>query len=361
LNKRFELNFPDLERKSKRKREESEVVDIVFSPSEATSTELVETSPSPSTSTGNLGVIRMNPGPSPRKSKLRVEKCILEHELDQLKIQNTELIKQLEYKSCHMTFNEIKHDDRLVSFYTGLPSTEVFIAVLDIVKLVKFKYVMDWSVLALKIEDQLLLTLMKLRQNFKFLDLAVRFGVSATTCKNVFKSLMVVLHRVFFVEAIEKRELPSVAKNNLELPECFKPFPQCRIILDATEVEIDIPKNLDQNKLTFSNYKQRNTFKGLVGIAPSNAVIFVSELFPGSVSDKELTRQSKVLEKVSSGDLILADKGFTIHGMLPGGVDLNIPPFLFGRQFSEEQVKLATKIAGARIHVERVIQRIKTF
>ena len=90
-------------------------MDIVFSPSEATSTELVETSPSPSTSTGNLGVIRMNPGPSPRKSKLRVEKCILEHELDQLKIQNTELIKQLEYKSCHMTFNEIKHDDRLVS------------------------------------------------------------------------------------------------------------------------------------------------------------------------------------------------------------------------------------------------------
>jgi hypothetical protein len=65
---------------------------------------------------------------------------------------------------------------------------------------------------------------MKLRQNFNILDLAVRFGVSATTCKNVLKSLMVVLRRVFYVEAIEKREFPSVAKNNLQLPECFKPF-----------------------------------------------------------------------------------------------------------------------------------------
>jgi hypothetical protein len=90
-------------------------------------------------------------------------------------------------------------------------------------------------------------------------------------------------------------------------------------------------------------------------------VIFISELFPGSASDKELTRQSKVLENVSRGDLILADKGFTIHDMLPSGVYLNIPPFLFGRQFPEEQVKVSTKISQARIHVERVIQRIKTF
>ena len=53
------------------------------------------------------------------------------------------------------------------------------------------------------------------------------------------------------------------------------------------------------------------------------------------------------------GDLILADKGFLLHDILPKGVSVNIPPFLTTQQFTKEQVVETTRIARARIVVIR--------
>ena len=61
------------------------------------------------------------------------------------------------------------------------------------------------------------------------------------------------------------------------------------------------------------------------------------------------------------GDLILADKGFLLHDIVPQGVAVNIPPFLNKPQFTKEQVVETTRIACARIHVECAIQRLKVF
>ncbi len=68
--------------------------------------------------------------------------------------------------------------------------------------------------------------------------------------------------------------------------------------------------------MTFSNYKNDNTYKAL-------------KLYPGSISDKELTRQSGILDLLEPGDSIMADKGFDREQyLIPLGVKLNIPPFL---------------------------------
>ncbi len=48
--------------------------------------------------------------------------------------------------------------------------------------------------------------------------------------------------------------------------------------------------------MTFSSYKNHNTFKALVGISTSGAITFVSKLFPDCISDKELTRCSGLLD-----------------------------------------------------------------
>ena len=52
-----------------------------------------------------------------------------------------------------------------------------------------------------------------------------------------------------------------------------------------------------------------------MGIAPSGAVIFVSQLYDGSISDKKIVNRSGFLKKElwSDGDSGMEDRGFTIH------------------------------------------------
>ena len=59
----------------------------------------------------------------------------------------------------------------------------------------------------------------------------------------------------------------------------------------------------------------------------------------------------------------MADRGFTIHDELARvGVSLNITAFLGTRYYlTKAEVKASQTIASIRIHVQRAIQRIKTY
>ena len=78
----------------------------------------------------------------------------------------------------------------------------------------------------------------------------------------------------------------------------------------------------------------------------------------------ELTVRSGLLSlPFSRGDVVMADKGFTISDLLePIGVGLNIPPFLGLRsQQTPSEVIATQEIASERIHVERAINKVKNF
>ena len=71
----------------------------------------------------------------------------------------------------------------------------------------------------------------------------------------------------------------------------------------------------------------------MIGISPSGAVVFVLDLYPGCISDKELTRKCGILDMLDKGDTLMADRGFDIEwDLILRGVRLNIPPFLKGKQ-----------------------------
>ena len=94
----------------------------------------------------------------------------------------------------------------------------------------------------------------------------------------------------------------------------------------------------------------------------NGCVTFVSKLWSGRVSDKQLTKDSGVLQYLEKGDNVMADRGFDIQDILPPGVTLNIPPFKGQRdQLSAEEAEETAKIASVRIHVERAIGRIKSY
>lgn len=96
---------------------------------------------------------------------------------------------------------------------------------------------------------------------------------------------------------------------------------------------------------------------------PNGTGVFVSDLYEGAISDRDIFEQSGILEHLHPGDLLLVDRGFTVKDLLMSRqVKMNIPPFLKGRDKLTPQEELLTrKIAKARIHVERYNERIKKF
>lgn len=136
------------------------------------------------------------------------------------------------------------------------------------------------------------------------------------------------------------------------MPTTFKEeYPNRTVIVDCTEVEMERPSFLDAQSVCYSSYKSRTTAKALIGITPSGVVCFVSEFFPGSTSDKEITTKSGFLSKLKPGYEVLPDKGFNCQDELASvGATLIIPAFLKGiEQFSQEQTDHNKKVA--RIHV----------
>lgn len=147
------------------------------------------------------------------------------------------------------------------------------------------------------------------------------------------------------------------------LPDCFKKYKNVIAIIDCTEVPIQRPLLALANGQIYSFHKGRPTAKLLVACTPVGTVSFVSCGAGGAMSDKRLVKKSGILSKFEPGDTDLADRGFNIQELLlPYQVNLAIPPFIKKKkQFSLEEDARIKQVANARIHIERVIGRVKDF
>lgn len=93
----------------------------------------------------------------------------------------------------------------------------------------------------------------------------------------------------------------------LHIPECFckKYSTHTLIIIDATDIYIQMSNNPEAQQVTFSSKKNSNTLKTLVGIVPIGGFSFASTLYGGTISDKELTQKSGLIEKLQYDDVII--------------------------------------------------------
>ena len=77
-------------------------------------------------------------------------------------------------------------------------------------------------------------------------------------------------------------------------------YPTTFCIVDTTEIFCGVPASLSLQSQCYSLCKSHTTMKGLLAVAPNGAIIFVSELFTGSISDRQLTTQSGFLKRFKS-------------------------------------------------------------
>ena len=110
----------------------------------------------------------------------------------------------------------------------------------------------------------------------------------------------------------------------------------------------------------FFHYKSHMTWKTVLRISPSRIITFVCDLWSSSISDKQLTIKSGLLDYCNAGDGIMADKGFLISDLTtPHGMHLAIP-LLKLQRFNRRQVEETRRIGNLRIDVECSMEREKT-
>lgn len=259
------------------------------------------------------------------------------------------------FNKINLTYDSLRHDDEKTKYYTGLDS---FIKLQILVQYTE-PYVDIHHNTTLNAPQQILLTLVKLRLNLDFKDLSFRFGISPTTASVYFQNIIDILYERF------KKIIIWPDRDILQktMPSCFIETFQDKttVIIDCFEVFIEKPSNLLTAAQCWSNYKHHYTLKFLIGITPQGTICFISEAWGGRASDKHIVENSKFLNNINPGDVILADRGFLINEFVQVlGAQVRTPAFTKGKdQLHPTEIEATRSLAHVRIHVERIIGTIR--
>ncbi|XP_004212347.2 uncharacterized protein LOC101241578 [Hydra vulgaris] len=297
--------------------------------------------------------------------QLKKENDFLKNENLTLTIMNSKINKEIESKKQNeFNYKNISTEPKLFKSFTGLELDRFNDSSIE--KKQKHSNIESMPKKGPKPKlcalDQFFMTLVYLKYGFALSHIGWLFKLPKST---ISRQIISWINYLYFT--LGRIPIwPSREQIDLTMPECFKiTYPSTRCIIDCTELFCQIPSSLNIQSCLYSSYKSHVTYKGLLGISPSGAIIFVSQLYPGSVSDKEIVIRSGFLNKDlwDKDDSVIADRGFTIEEELENiNVRLNIPSFLEGRnQFTLAEVKESQTIASVRIHIERAIQRIKRY
>ncbi|XP_077486820.1 uncharacterized protein LOC144098175 [Amblyomma americanum] len=300
----------------------------------------------------------------------RLSAAALESEAPETERDTASCSPASEEKEIRTSFgiDRFKHSNEDFLAYTGIPSYQHFLALMAYINPGNngSNVLRNAGIKAsggrrrkLTAENELFLVLVRLRLGLFEHDLAHRFGITQSTVSRICVSCINFMY-------IRLCKLPlSVLRAVIDaaMPPAFSTYSTTRVILDATEIKCEVPSSLSLQSSSYSTYKTSNTFKGLIDVSPNGLVNFESELYTGSISDREAVLKSGFLNlKFDKNDSVMADKGFLIDDLLASkNVKLNIPPFLHRNALSEQQIRETKEIASLRIHVERRIRKVKSF
>ena len=185
------------------------------------------------------------------------------------------------------------------------------------------------------------------------------FGISHASGNKIFITWILFLEKDlgFLIKFATLSQMEGISR-----PQCYAELKNLRAVIDCTELYIDKPSRPSSQRNTYSHYKSRNTFKVFVSQSPICHFNFVSNAYSGPISDKEIVQKSGFLDFLEEGDLVMADKDFKIQDLLAvRGVRLMAPPIMRKDNVSAYASTLTRRVATKRVHVERMIRKLKSF
>lgn len=255
----------------------------------------------------------------------------------------------------NVSFTSLIQDNSQLNALTGLGNFEILSGLVTLLT----KFYPDKKVTKLSHKDRVIIVFMKLKTGLTFKIISFLFKISQATVRKIFDTFVSYLANILQSQI----RWPTKEEISRNRPTCFQNFKSCRIILDCTEIPVQMASCLCCRIKTYSHYKGHQTLKFMVGVTPGGLISFVSKVYGGRVSDKAIFEQSNIISMLEPHDSVMVDKGFLIEDICSSKqVSLIRPHFLRKKsQFSAEEANFNVEVSRARVHVERVNQRIKRF
>ena len=145
------------------------------------------------------------------------------------------------------------------------------------------------------LEQEFLLTMMRIRIASFQQDLAFRFWISEALVSRIFTT-WIKLMKAELSWSIVWPERKIVRRN---LPEVFRKYcPTYCVVIDCTEFFVATLSSLEAAALLWSNCKHHSTIKVLIGITPNGLISFVSDCYGGRATYKLIVENSGFLQFV---------------------------------------------------------------
>lgn len=206
--------------------------------------------------------------------------------------------------------------------------------------------------------DQVLLTVIWLRQYPTNEVLGFLFGVSDSTASRVRTRCLPALERA----GKDTMRMPDPGSaGRKRLPGLLKDTPGLAVVIDSFEQRTQRPRR--RQRAYYSGKKKAHTLKSQVGVdEDSGRFVDVSDSVPGPWADIKLLKKSRLLRRLPEGVGGIGDLGYVgIAALHPEGLGASPRRKPRGKERPPEDVRYNRAFSRRRIVVEHAIGRLRRF
>ena len=207
--------------------------------------------------------------------------------------------------------------------------------------------------------DQILLTVVWLRQYPIHEVLGYLFGISDSTVSRVIQRVLPLLEQA----GRDTMRLPDPGKKRRRtLDALLAALPEVVVIIDSFEQRVQRPENRQAADGLYSGKKKQHTLKSQVAVDEEGRIVDVAASVRGPTADISLLEQSRLLERLPPGVGGMGDLGYVgIDQLHPTGLGAAPRKKPRGRPRPAGDIAYNTAFSRRRIVVEHSIGRLRRF
>lgn len=211
----------------------------------------------------------------------------------------------------------------------------------------------------LKSRDQILLTVVWLRQYPTYEVLGYLFGVSDSTAWRYVQHVLPVLEQA----GRDSMRLPKPGKRGKRLDDLLKDTPELAVVIDSFEQRVQRAQERQEADQYYSGKKKQHTLKSQIAVDENTGeIVDVSPSVRGPTADIKLLEQSQLLQRLPEGVGAIGDLAYIgIDKLHPQGLAAAPRRKPRGKPRPEEDIAYNTAFSRRRVIVENTIGRLRWY